>query len=116
MPAIALLNDEKEMLGFMLVSPDEPFTPNSVYDCILMGFPKKAELADSPLCDVIQKHKNTEFTLQVSGEPQTFSVDLADGWVLQLSIGSEGVGTWCARHSDGTILPGHCELAKKGNG
>lgn len=116
MPAIALLNDEKELLGFMLVATNATFTADTRYDCVLTGVPKKAELFDTPLCSVVQDHKNTEFVLHVSEEPQVLTVDLGDGWHLSISLGDDGAGTWSALHADGTRLTGQCVLAKKGSG
>jgi hypothetical protein len=116
MPAIALLNDEKELLGFMLVATDAPFAADAQYDCILTGVPKKAELFHTPLCNVIQDHKNTEFVVHVSGKPQVLTVSLLDGWCLSVSLGDGGDGSWSAEHTDGTKLTGQCVLAKKDSG
>lgn len=116
MPAIALLNDEKELLGFMLVAGDADFTPDTEYDCILTGAPKKAELLDTPLSRVIQDHQNAEFVLHVSGRPRVFTVSLLDGWSLSVSLGDEGAGIWSAEHEDGSKLTGQCVLAKKDGG
>ncbi|MBC8872777.1 MAG: hypothetical protein H8E44_25370 [Planctomycetes bacterium] len=115
MPAIALLNDEKELLGFMLVAGDAAFTPDTEYDCVLTGIPKIAELLDTPLCRVIQDHKNTEFVVHVSGRPRVLTVSLLDGWSLSVSLGEEGAGSWSAEHDDGTRLTGQCILARKGS-
>ena len=116
MPAIALLNDEKELLGLMLVAGEADFTADTEYDCVLTGVPKIAELLDTPLSRVIQDHKNAEFVLHVSGRPQVFTVSLLDGWCLSVSLGDEGAGTWSAEHADGTKLTGQCVLAKKDGG
>jgi len=100
----------------MLVATNAPFIADTRYDCILTGVPKKAELFDTPLCNVIQDHKNTEFVLHFSGEPQVLTVDLGDGWHLSVSLGDVGAGPWSAEHIDGTRLTGQCVLAKKGSG
>ena len=116
MPAIALLNDGKELLGFMLVAGDAEFAPDTEYDCILTGVPKIAELLDNPLCRVIQDHKNTEFVVHVSGRPRVLTVSLLDGWCLSVSLGDEGAGSWSAEHADGTRLTGRCVMAGKDGG
>ena len=116
MPAIALLNDEKELLGFMLVATDEPFAASQQYDCVFTGVPGDKDLLDTPLCNVIQEHKNTEFVLYVSDDTKVFNVDLCDGWSLSLSIADEGYGSWSVKHISGADLSGKCILVKKGSG
>ena len=115
MPAITLLNDDRKVLGWMLIAEDEPLKPNQLRDCVLMGVPENTDLFHTPLYKVIQEHKNVEFVAHVNGEPLALTVDLNDGWSLHLSIGSEGAGPWSARHTDGTELSGYCELATKGS-
>ena len=115
MPAITLMNDDRKLLGWLLIAEDELLTPNQLRNCVLMGVPENTDLFHTPLCNVIQEHKIVEFVARVNGEPLALTVDLNDGWSLHLSIGSEGAGPWSARHTSGTELLGHCELATKGS-
>jgi hypothetical protein len=109
MPAIALLTDNRKLLGFLLVAQDDPLLPGMQYDCVLTGFPRNADLYGTPLCTVIQEHKHIEFVLCTS--EQHLAIDLTDGWEIRLSLADDGAGPWSAQHTDGTLLTGQCEIA-----
>jgi len=68
MPTIALLNEERKLLGFMLTATDEVFTSGNKSDCLLTGVPQEADLFDTPLCNVIQAHKNVEYSIVRSND------------------------------------------------
>ena len=106
MPAIKLMNDELELLGFMLLATEDPLSSNMQYDCIMTGPPQNPALIETSLCKMIQERKNIEFALKVSNGFEQFSVELTDGWNLTFNREGEDAGSLIADNIDGTTLNG----------
>lgn len=116
MPAIALLNEDRKLLGFIVTATDDVFVSGNKSDCVLTGVPQEADLFDTPLCSVIQEHKNIEYSLVRLNDSNSLMVDLMDGWKLYFSTEHEDNGYWFAKYIDGTELTGYYEFANKGGG
>lgn len=115
MPAIAINNESDELLGFLLISGDEPLRSDVLErECILMSLPGKSELLDSPASIVFMSQRNIEFTLQIqqSGNDVRLFVELGVGWSLHISLGVNNSGEWKLSNSSGETISGSCCLAR----
>lgn len=113
MSAIMLQNENQDMLGFLMIADDSALSSNKESDCILTGVPQNGNLYDTPLCQIIQNHKNVEYLIQPEKQPNTFSVDLKDGWKIFLSVDKNKEGNWLAKNEEGVELKGKLKALEK---
>lgn len=111
MPAVALLNDKQQLLGFMLIATDDVLDFGGQTDAILTGVPSDASLLDTPLCRIIQEHKNKEYQLAVKREQGgiALAMSLNSDCLISLKISESGKGIWSVQEGK-TNLTGTCEF------
>jgi hypothetical protein len=111
MPTIALKDKSHELVGFLLVSGEEPLSPTAGRDCIFMVPPLPGS---SPAQEFLVERKHQEFSLAITDDAAglRLSASLGPGEVFVAHLPGGGMGSWTVTHQNGRI-EGQCELAKR---
>jgi hypothetical protein len=110
MTAFALLTDNEELVGFLLIAGDDELDPGiSTRDCIFTGFPTNSDLLDHELGKFVQDHKHDEYPCTIKNSTERLDLSItASNKTVHLAFFGEPSGRWHFESGLGRSQDGFC--------